>query len=184
MRAFVAVPLEPSAKRTIATALRPVAGANFAVSWVREDNLHLTLAFLGEIDEALVPSIEVRLAPVAAAIAPQLLALSSVGGFPGSRPRVLWLGVETGRDWFVSLARAVRAALEDGLGLSMDRRAPATHVTLARVRRPDRAVVPAITAALAGPAIASLADRMTLFSSLLGPGGPTYRVVLEWPFAG
>jgi 2'-5' RNA ligase len=84
----------------------------------------------------------------------------------------------------VDLAKAVRAALADGFGLELDEREPSAHVTLARVERPEPALLPALEAAFAGRRIESQADRLTLFSSVLGRGGPTYAVVREWPFSG
>lgn len=179
----MAIALEPAARREIAAALRPLAAGGAAVRWVRAENLHLTLAFLGEIDADALAPIDERLAPLAATFAAERLVLAGVGGFPASRPRVLWLGVEGGRTWFVTVARAVRAALEDDLGIMLDRRDPAAHVTLGRVNRPERALLPALTSAFAGRAIASRAERITLFSSAPGPGGPAYRAEREWPFA-
>jgi RNA 2',3'-cyclic 3'-phosphodiesterase len=185
MRGFVAIALEPAARREIALAedrARAAIGASSAARWTREANLHLTVAFLGNIEEALVPAVADRLGPLADSVAPERLVLAGVGGFPRSRPRVLWLGVEVGRPWFVELAKAVRAARADGLGLELDEREPSAHVTLARVERPEPALLPALEAAFAGRRIVSQADRLTLFSSVPGRGGPTYAAEREWPF--
>jgi 2'-5' RNA ligase len=187
MRAFVAIALEPAARREIALASRGVIAAMSASSaarWTREENLHLTIAFLGIVDEALIPAIAERLGPVADSVTPERLVLAGVGGFPRSRPRILWLGVEVGRSWFVDLAKAVGAALADGLGLELDEREPSAHVTLTRVERPESALLPALDSAFAGRRIVSQADRLTLFSSVLGRGGPTYAAEREWPFRG
>lgn len=187
MRAFVAIALEPAARREIALAHRRVIaaiGTSSAARWTREENLHLTVAFLGNIDEALVPAIADRLGPLTERIAPERLVFAGLGGFPHPRPRVLWLGVETGRFWFDDLTRAVRAAVGEGLGLELDQREPSAHVTLARVERPERALRPALDAAFAGRSIASEAGRLTLFSSVLARGGPTYTAEREWPFRG
>lgn len=187
MRAFVAVALEPAARREIAVAERTVIdaiGTSSAARWTREENLHLTVAFLGHIDEGLVPVIADRLGPLAERIAPERLVFAGVGGFPRSRPRVLWLGVDAGRSWFGDLARAVRAALGEGLGLELDAREPSAHVTLARVQRPEPALLPALHAAFAVSTIVSQADRLTLFSSVVGRGGPTYTAEGDWPFKG
>jgi 2'-5' RNA ligase len=186
MRAFVAVALEPAARREIALADRRVVAATDAsesARWTREENLHVTVAFLGNIDETLVPAIGERLGPLAEGIAPERLVFSGVGGFPRSRPRVVWLGLDAGRTWFADLTRAVRAAL-GGLEMELDQRDPSAHVTLARVERPDRAFLTALAAAFAGRIIVSRADRLTLFSSVIGKGGPTYAAEREWPFSG
>jgi 2'-5' RNA ligase len=187
VRAFVAVALDPAARREVARSTRGAVdaiGTGSRARWTREENLHLTVAFLGNIDEGIVPVIGQRLAPLTERIAPERLVLASVGGFPQSRPRVVWLGLGAGRTWFVDLAKAVRATLEQGLGLELDRREPSAHVTLARVERPERALLSALEAAFSGRAIASKADRLTLFSSVVGRGGPTYTAVGEWTFSG
>lgn len=187
MRAFVAIALEPAARHEIARASRRVIAAiapSGTARWTREENLHLTVVFLGSVEEELIPVIGERLGPLADGIAPQRLVLAGVGGFPHSRPRVLWLGVEEGREWFVDLARAVRGALGAGLGMELDQREPSAHVTLARVERPEPALLPALEAAFAGRGIVSQADRLTLFSSVVGRGGPTYTAERESPFGG
>lgn len=187
MRAFVAVALEPAARREIARSTRgamAAIGTSSAARWTREENFHLTVAFLGNIDEGIVPAVAERLGPLAERIAPERIVLAGVGGFPHSRPRVLWLGLDAGRTWFVEVTKAVRAALGDGLGLELDRREPSAHVTLARLERPERALLPALDAAFAGRGIPSKADRLTLFSSVVGRGGPTYTAEGDWPFIG
>ncbi len=184
MRSFIAIALEAPARREIAAAEEALVAARGPVRWVRSDNLHLTVAFLGDIKEALVPIIDGRLAPLAGSTPARRLVMTEVGGFPRDRPRVLWLGLAAGHDWFVELTRAVRSALAEGLDLDLDQREPNAHVTLARVERPDRALVPALQAAFAGRAITSRADRLTLFSSELGRGGPVYTIEREWPFRG
>jgi len=181
MRAFVAIALEAAARREIAAAEQAVLAGGGAARWVREENLHLTVAFLGNIDEALVPTVDRRLAPLARSMPQQQLVLAGVGGFPRNRPRVLWLGLSAGREWFVDLTRAVRAVLAEGLDIELDQREPSAHVTLARVERPERALLPGLERAFAGRAIVSRADRLTLFSSVIGRGGPTYAVEREWP---
>jgi len=184
VRAFLAIALEDGARREIAAAARAVVAGGAVARWVREENLHLTVAFLGTIAEGLVPTIDSRLAPLAGSTPPQRLVLAGAGGFPHGRPRVLWLGLATGREWFVELSRAVRATLADGLDIELDRREPNAHVTLARVERPGRVLLPALEAAFAGHVIGSRADRLTLFSSVTGRAGPTYAVAREWSFRG
>lgn len=184
MRAFVALPLDDGARRAIGSLIRPLAASGDGVRWVRQEDLHLTLAFLGWIDASLGPAIAERLAPVAAATAPERLVLAGAGGFPASRPKVLWLGLATGGPWYASLARAVRAALEEGLGLELDRREPAAHLTMARSERGGRALLELVESAFAERTFESPADRMVLYSSVLGRGGPTYRVEREWAFGG
>lgn len=184
MRAFLAVALSDEARRGIGAVVERLTRDHPGPRWVQSENLHLTVAFLGGIDESLVPRLDERLAPVVARTPPADLRLEGVGAFPPSRPRVLWLGVSDGAPWFVALVRSVRDALGAGLGLALDTREPRAHLTLARIERPDRSVVRDLEGASAGLAFVSRADRLTLFSSVIGRGGPTYTAVREWRFRG
>jgi 2'-5' RNA ligase len=184
VRAFLAVALSDEARAAVGRTLETVRIAHPSARWVRPENLHLTVVFLGGIDEALVPELDARLAPLASATPPQVLRLEGVGAFPPSRERTLWLGVTRGAPWFVALATSVRHAIEPDLGLRLDDREPRAHVTLARLERPDRRVVDALKSAFEDHSVDSAADRLTLFSSVIRQGGPTYTPVREWMFGG
>ena len=101
--------------------------------WLTEDGLHLTLAFIGEVDGSMQPRIEAALAGVTA---PALRAeLHGIGCFPPrGAPRVLWIGASP-KSELVLLAQAVRRALGRE-GLTLERRRFMPHVTIARFRRP------------------------------------------------
>lgn len=101
--------------------------------WLDEDGLHLTLAFLGEVDNSAQRRIEDALGTVTA---PALrMALHGLGCFPPrGAPRVLWTGASP-KSELASLARAVRRALER-MGLTPERRKFTPHVTIARFRGP------------------------------------------------
>ena len=101
--------------------------------WLTEDGLHLTLAFIGEVDGSMQPRIETALAGVTA---PALRTeLHGIGCFPPrGAPRVLWTGASP-KSELVLLAQAVRRALGRA-GLTLERRRFMPHVTIARFRRP------------------------------------------------
>ena len=136
-------------------------------------NLHVTLKFLGPIEETRVPAIADALGAAASRRAPFDLAVRGLGAFPDvSRPRVVWAGLEEARALGV-LAGEVDGALA-ALGLPRESRPFSAHVTLGRVREPRRN--PALAAALARPAdFGRLAvTRVSLMRSDLGPGGARY----------
>ncbi|MGI0154847.1 MAG: RNA 2',3'-cyclic phosphodiesterase [Thermoplasmata archaeon] len=121
MRAFVAIdvggPLEPTAPD----------GAEHAPA-------HLTLAFLGEVPAERIPAISAALRPVAADAASFELTVGGIGAFPSHRtPRVVWVGVTTGREEVRRLAAAIADALSP-IGFPRDPHDIVPHVTLFRVR--------------------------------------------------
>ncbi|MEE9237056.1 MAG: RNA 2',3'-cyclic phosphodiesterase [Thermoplasmata archaeon] len=131
MRAFIAVDFEPS------DVLRGLLGAlnssRARLRVVGAENLHITLRFLGTVEESLVPSIVDVMRRSAKGIRPSLLTLIGTGAFPSLRaPRVLWVGVKGG-DALVTLARGLEEGLQE-LGFPRERRRFSPHLTVARVK--------------------------------------------------
>lgn len=136
-------------------------------------NLHVTLKFLGPIDETRVPAIADALGSAASRTAPFDVAVRGLGAFPNaSRPRVVWAGLEEAGA-LGALAGQVNGALA-ALGLPRESRPFATHVTLGRVREPRRNR--ALAAALARPVDFGRlpVTRVSLMRSDLHPGGARY----------
>ena len=90
MRAFVALTPPPAALDELAAAVAPLRAAHPDLRWAPPAQWHLTLAFLGEIDEAVLPELTARLARAARRFTPLSLALAGGGRFGD---RVLWTRV-------------------------------------------------------------------------------------------
>src|SRR3954467_352765 len=94
-RLFVAVDLGEAVRRALDQLQRELKPLARDARWAAPENAHLTLAFLGSMEEALVPQLSGALGAVAAEAAPLQLHLQGGGAFGSSkRPRVLWVGVE------------------------------------------------------------------------------------------
>ena len=153
------------------------------VAWVPPENFHITLKFLGAIEEARVAAVVEALQVAIAGHRAFTLEIRGLGAFPSpTRPRVLWAGVDEGR---AALAR-LGAAVEDGmagLGFEREERPFAPHVTLARVREPRRA--PALAGALAEAATQPFGkpgiDHVALMRSHLSPRGARYTALTSMP---
>ena len=163
MRAFVAVVPPRGVLAPLVRAVEPLRGA-YAASWVPEERLHVTLAFLGEITDAKAARVEDRLRKAAAAREPFALRLRGGGAFPrAARARVLWAGLAGDVAALASLARAVRA----------EEKPYVPHVTVARLRAPSDAS--GAVAALSGvESDAWTVGEVVLMRSHLGPR-PTYE---------
>jgi RNA 2',3'-cyclic 3'-phosphodiesterase len=130
IRTFVAVELPEDHRRLLTEHLRRCAGLAPGYRWVTPDSLHLTLRFLGNLQPAALEAVRDRLDDVRAA--PFRLALDGRGVFgPRATPRVVWLGVEEGRDACAALAASVEDACR-AAGMGPEERPFRAHVTLAR----------------------------------------------------
>ena len=192
MRLFLAADLD-DATRAAATAavarLRASAeaqqpGTARGVAWVKPPNLHLTLHFLGEVDEARWPGLREALAPPLEHPAPRL-ALEGWGTFPPRGPaRVIWMGVAGD----AGALGAAHSTLGDRLrrfGIVIDARPFSAHLTVGRVKVPSGLFWNRLCAAAEPPASGEWAvPACTLYQSHLSPAGSAYSARLSIPFAG
>jgi 2'-5' RNA ligase len=106
-----------------------------AVKWVGLDNIHITLKFLGEIDEKQQADISRSMQQIAAQHESFVVNLKGIGCFPNPKyPRVLWVGVDKGSDELCTLAREIDEQLVVFDFRPEKRFHP--HVTIARMRKP------------------------------------------------
>jgi len=155
------------------------AGHRNAVRWLPEENLHVTLHFLGDTDETLITPLSLELSRTAEEAVPFSARVSGTGCFPNpSRPRVFWAGLDSQRQW-TALSERVGAALAS-LGLPVEQRAYRPHITLGYARKQAaRQEVQAVLRALAAAAgtepftekNAFRVDSVILFESVLSPKG-------------
>lgn len=134
IRLFVAIELPEAVRDRLGRACCDVPGAR----WTEPGQMHLTLRFVGEVDELVFRDVEAALDEVRAD--PFELELKGVGHFPPrGEPRVLWAGLGRSEP-LVALQKRVEAAVERG-GVPRDGRRFSPHVTLARLSdTPERAV--------------------------------------------
>ncbi len=127
-RLFVAIDLPDEVKRELARFRREeIPGAR----WVPVEQLHLTLRFIGEVDESTLQAIRQALGAVGAAPFP--LAVQRVGHFPPRKtPHVLWVGADAGAP-LTGLQGEVEAAVQTA-GISAEHRPFSPHITIARLR--------------------------------------------------
>lgn len=144
--------------------------------WVVPEKLHLTLAFLGNVEEETIPRIEAILRDVAPRHPPLSLLAKGGGTFGrGRQPRVLWMGLEGE----VEALAGLREATEEGLvsvGYVKEEREFRPHLTLARAREPrgDPGLARAAVALAAVDLGAFRVEEVALYRSVLSPKGSTY----------
>ena len=178
VRAFVALPLPEGRRRTLAAYLEECARRAPDLRWVPPENLHLTLRFLGSTPEDVLADVRRRLRAVRSPAFQ--LALSGLGTFGGSRPRVVWLGLDRGAEEARRLAEeAERVCVE--AGLEPEPRGFRPHLTLARARERRPGLLPELPPP---PATEPwTADRFVLFESRLGKGPARYNDLESFPLS-
>jgi 2'-5' RNA ligase len=181
-RLFVAIDPAPPVREAIARALGRLRALAPRARWVDAGSLHVTLAFLGDVDEERVPAFAEATRAAARRHPPVELRFAGGGVFGGRRPRVLWGGVTGDLE---ALARAQRDLVEAlaPLGYAGDEHAFSPHLTLARARDPrgDPAFEACVEALEAEDFGLSRVEALVLYRSGLGPTGPRYTPIATGP---
>jgi RNA 2',3'-cyclic 3'-phosphodiesterase len=139
IRLFVALEIPAAVRENLATLIDELRAADAASSksnprWVRPENLHVTLKFIGHVEADKLDAIHAALAEVRSGSAVELR-FRGLGFFPNDRrPRVLWAGMDASAN-LVPLASEIDAGLEK-LGIPRETREFAPHLTLARFDPP------------------------------------------------
>ncbi|OLT23026.1 2'-5' RNA ligase [Pseudonocardia sp. CNS-139] len=179
MRLFVALTPPPDAVAELAAALAPLRAAHPGLRWLPPEQWHVTLAFLGEVDDRARADVTQRLARAAARHPAPVLAFGAAGRFGD---RVLWARVQGDAGPLGRLADSVRAAARRAR-IPVEDRPYRPHVTLARTRA--QTGLRPLVAALAGFAGREwTASDLHLVRSRLGAGpdgGALHEPLVSWP---
>lgn len=149
-----------------------------AASWSRPENIHLTMKFFGNVDQAKVPAISAAATNVVQEFSPVQIEVGKTGVFPRpSRPQVLWIGIDDPSDNLAKLHKQ----LEDEFareGFAKEDRAFRPHLTIARIRRPHDAARLAQTHLETNFNTVKLTlDELVLFRSELSSKGSRYTSI-------
>lgn len=183
MRLFIAVNFPDDIKRILGGFIRNLSKVPSDLKWVGQENLHLTVQFLGNVPEERVSAVRAALQKAAAGIAPFELTLERAGAFPSvERPRVLWVGIGGETAPFITLHGRVQREMEL-LGFEPEKRKFSPHLTLARARSPygfsdvmKKAQEVASAANVFGTA---RVESIELMLSELQPKGPRYSILYK-----
>lgn len=184
MRLFIAIPLPEAVHDELRRVQERLRQAQADVKWVQPEQIHVTLKFLGEVDAGMVPPIQHALDRVARQAWPFVMQCAGLGGFPHLKaPRVIWVGLEPGRDEVTQVARRLEEAVS-ALGFPKEDRMFSAHLTLGRVRSPaNRSRLARLIETEPFASVTPVTvDQVTLFQSTLAPSGSLYAVVHMSPF--
>ena len=186
LRLFIALELPERWKEELAaTQERVRRRLKFPLKWVRPEGVHLTLKFLGAVDEARLAAIQEAVAGTAGRHAPLTLKLGELGSFGGRRPRVVWVGLG-GETSQLGILQASIDKTMAGLGFEPEVRTYNAHLTLARV--PDRLsrlqqdeILHAVGNVAPPMPVETTFDEVSLMQSTLRRDGAVYERLFAGP---
>lgn len=181
MRAFLAIEIPAEICKKIRDLIEVLQRTTPNVRWARAEGLHLTLKFIGQVPLEKIEEIQAQLASLRLP-APLPLRVQGFGYFPNERsPRVIWLGVEAGPQ-LAELAGRIEEGLYR-LGIPKEDRPFSSHLTLGRLRAPDKLLALRELLRQREPLEMGsfTAEEFYLYESQLSPGGSLYRKIARFP---
>ena len=187
MRAFFCLELESDFRRLLHEKMSHLRHSRAKVSWVKPDNLHITMKFLGEIDQQSIEDLERVAAHVIAESGVRskvALEVNKLGAFPSlKRPRVLWAGSQSAPSEISDLANQLSGEL-DLMGYKQDNNRFTPHVTLGRIKDEGRPLAELVELVDRTPpfSLGSNITGLTLMESQLSPQGSIYKPIFVKQF--
>jgi RNA 2',3'-cyclic 3'-phosphodiesterase len=181
VRLFVALDLPEAVRRALADLIATLAPKSTGARWVKAENLHVTLKFIGHVDRDKLRPIQDALAALHPA-EPVSLDFRGMGFFPNEyHPRVVWCGVQASPN-LAALAADIERALEP-LGIVPETRQYTPHLTLARFKTEDGVsdLVKAANEMKSYDFGGTRETKFHLYESLLKPSGAQYNRLASFP---
>jgi 2'-5' RNA ligase len=185
LRLFTAVSLPPSVEEHIDLVLAKVSRYP-EIKWAIRHQLHMTLSFIGGVDERKVPSLEEILNKAAASFEPFDIEIKGLDAFPNlKRPKILFLPAASGGEYFTKLARFISKQIQT-IRTGEGEKDFQAHVTLGRVREGQDAshAIHALRESGLALGMAWKVDRFLLFQSRLTPEGAIHTRLKEFELRG
>lgn len=182
MRAFIAIELPTGIKDALSKIQGRLKTEGAKVIWVKPQNLHLTLKFLGEISPEQLNEIKQIITEITKTASRFKIKLETIGVFPNLQSaRIIWIGADQPPLELKQLAQQLETRLTDS-GIPQEQRDSRTHITIGRIK--THLVLSDLKKALdkvekdnAGTSWEFDCKEITLFESTLGSGGPTYTTL-------
>jgi 2'-5' RNA ligase len=175
MRTFIAFDISDQTRSQIERAQKAI-GRLRPVRWVNPGGIHLTMKFIRDISDALLPDVLRVMENAVEGIGPVSFEVCDLGWFgSGRRPRVIWANVKPEADLMEKIASRLNRGMA-ALGVEPERRAFRPHITLGRVRGAFDAeeLEKAFERVESRGFGYNVADELVLYMSELGPGGARY----------
>jgi 2'-5' RNA ligase len=180
VRSFIAVEIPEKVRSEITRMLNKFSEEDSGARWVKHDNLHITLLFLGEVTQEFIRNAENELTTLAKSKISFEMSLKNIGAFPSPRsPRIIWIGVDKGAVELTDLQFKIESAFTK-IGYKPEERKFHPHLTVGRVK--FKFNTPKIFETNYKSEIFPV-KSVVLFKSTLRPEGPIYEKIREFNFA-
>lgn len=179
-RTFIAVETSAEIRASAVALQESLAKAGAQVKWTTPEAMHITLLFLGEVDDRELHSICRAVKEVAASEPPFPLRVSGVGAFPTPRrPKILWAGIADGADELRRLYDKLEMKLLDLGCYRKEERGYTPHLTLGRVQREadEFTLARELPKLLSWDGGRTMIEEVLVYSSMLQRNGPEYTVI-------
>jgi len=184
IRTFVAVELSPDVIGRCKDAIKRMNKVASDVRWVDPKSIHLTLKFLGDVQDREIHEVCKAVAAATKEFDGFDFACGGIGAFPSlAKPRTIWLGIREGSEQLALLTDRIEEELH-GIGYPKERRRFSPHITIGKVREgglPDEAFLATLESLAEFDGGESDASEVTVFSSELLREGPLYTVLSHAP---
>ncbi|MCK5077219.1 MAG: RNA 2',3'-cyclic phosphodiesterase [Calditrichia bacterium] len=135
IRTFIAIEIPENIKENILQVIEQVKSSYPKIAWTKTTAYHLTLKFLGEVEENMIDPISEKIEGIAGNFTPFKIDVEGVGVFPNKRaPKILWAGLYMPDDSLLELQAKIEDSLYD-LNFEKEKRKFKPHLTLGRVKR-------------------------------------------------
>jgi 2'-5' RNA ligase len=179
-RTFIAVDIGEEIRNNAVALQQSLAKSGASVKWVSADSLHITLLFLGEVDDRALHGVCRAVKEVAAGEPPFTMHVSELGAFPTlRRPKIAWAGLVEGAEQLKRLYGKLEAKLFDLGCYRKEERDYTPHLTLGRVKSESdgTALAPELTKRASWDGGRTAVNQLLVFSSELERDGPIYTIL-------
>jgi len=180
IRSFVAVDINQNIKESIYEIIEKYKKAG-EIKWVPKENIHITLYFLGNVEEKALPLVVELVEHATSKVKPFSVVVSGISAFPSlSRPRVFWVGVENPGGELKNIYKNILQGLNrielSGTGIEIENRGYKPHLTLGRIKGSfSKHLIMDLEKEGKKNFGTHLVNNVMLYKSILGKGSPVYQ---------
>ena len=187
LRCFIGISMSEEIKNNLFRCREKIIASlgNNVFRWVKPENIHLTLHFLGNIPRETIPHLEKSLVFCCRTLSPFVVTLDGIGAFPSlKKPKVLWADLKNAGGELLTLHTLCGTILQN-LGIEVDRRVYRPHLTIAYLKKRTSEDVMRyldVNPGLLKNQISCKVKNLIIYESNLTPQGPVYTPIAVLSF--